>query len=60
MPGTQTTVCVVGNLTTDLKDRPAVKYDTEVTRDSAQHAEAAGAPGAGRIPVAQKLPPSID
>ena len=35
-----------GNLTTDLKDRPAVKYDTEVTKDSAQHAEAEPAAGA--------------
>jgi hypothetical protein len=28
-----------GNITTDLKDRPAVKYDVEVTKDSAKRAE---------------------
>jgi hypothetical protein len=35
-----------GNITTDLKDRPAVKYDVEVTRDSVKRA-APQAPGAG-------------
>ena len=35
-----------GNITTDLKDRPAVKYDVEVTRDTVKRASAqADAPG---------------
>ena len=29
-----------GNITTDLKDRPAVKYDVEVTRDTVKRASA--------------------
>ena len=29
-----------GNITTDLKDRPAVKYDVEVTKDSAKRGSA--------------------
>jgi hypothetical protein len=36
-----------GNITTDLKDRPAVKYDVEVTKDTVKRASArAGGPGA--------------
>ena len=34
-----------GNITTDLKDRPAVKYDVEVTKDSAHREVAADAKG---------------
>jgi hypothetical protein len=33
-----------GNLTTELKDRPAVKYDVEVTRDVARREVKAEAP----------------
>ena len=39
-----------GNLTTDLKDRPAVKYDVEVTRDAARHeAQAEAAPAGEKL-----------
>ncbi len=44
-----------GNITTDLKDRPAVKYDVEVTRDAVKRASAdasdAAAPAAGAAPA---------
>jgi hypothetical protein len=33
-----------GNITTDLKDRPAVKYDVEVTKDTARREAQAEAP----------------
>ncbi|MCP3138530.1 dihydrolipoamide acetyltransferase [Pyxidicoccus xibeiensis] len=46
-PGKVSTVRVVGfeqgGLTTDLKDRPAVRYDIEVSRDAGRKAEPAAA-----------------
>jgi hypothetical protein len=46
--GKVTTVRVVGfekgGLTTDLKDRPAVRYDIEVSRDAPRPTSAAGSP----------------
>jgi hypothetical protein len=46
-----------GNITTDLKDRPAVKYDSEVVRDTvkrASDAQAPAAPGAETAPAEAK------
>jgi hypothetical protein len=43
-----------GNITTDLKDRPAVKYDVEVTKDSAHREVAADAKGEGAKAPAAK------
>lgn len=50
--GKVTTIKIVGfekgNITTDLKDRPAVKYDVEVARDQVKRAAAEAAPSEGR------------
>ena len=42
-----------GNITTDLKDRPAVKYDSEVVRDTVKRASDAQAPA---VPGAETAP----
>jgi hypothetical protein len=50
-PGKALTVTIVGyekgNITTDLKDRPAVKYDVEVLKEEAAHQGAAVGAGEG-------------
>ena len=46
-----------GNITTDLKDRPAVKYDVDVMRDTVKRASAdAQAPAAGTGQGAEAAP----